>query len=596
MTSYGDPLDTDLLPDALSEALARVIAQKDREWQMRLDTITAETRATIADLNRVIAEKGAEVFAFKAEMRERVDSDLARIPVALAALKNGEDADPNVAAAIAAKQVSDDLSSMIRAEVAAIGVDIKEMSEGFDARIDARISERFPDVLALVTSALDEAIVSRGVVGTPDVHKILAASIASIPSQLTEEHIRTIATEEAARVVKTAIPDLPDVVPLVDNAVSAAFVSLPIPKDGKSVDPTEVRRMVDEAVADLPVPKDGRNGEDGKDGESVPVDVVEKMISGHVEAAFATLPVPKDGHTPTIDELLSVIEPVVQRVFSDVPVPQNGRDGADGQNGRDAEPVTREQIAEVVKAAPELFDKAASRYLDANPPKDGRDGRDGKDGEAGKDAEPITKDQIVEAVLACGDALNEAVLKHLTNNPPPAGRDGRDGDPGTAGKDAEPIDYDGIQKFVIERIAEIPVPKDGKDGVELAGAFINREGSLVITLSNGSVQELGCVEGKTVDPTEIKEMIRSELSGIESKAPDVSEPVFSPTLLGMIDGANRVLAEPLVVRSEESDSRQPITINVSGATPPSPRPKRKKIHTHRDENGDLSFEVEESEI
>ncbi len=555
-----------------------------------------------------------------------------------------------------------------------------------------------------------------------------------------------------------------------------------------------VRSLADEQVGRVSAAvvnlKDGAPGRDGRDAEPLDMAQVETIIAAkvdeRVEAKAASIPVPKDGHSPTADELLSVIEPLVLRMFADIPVPQDGQDGADGQNGKDAEPVTPQQIAEAIKSAPEMFDEAVARHLEANPPPAGRDGVDGKDAEpgpagkdadpitkdqiveavlscdeairaavgahltdnpppggsdgkdgapgepgregrdadpvdyesvqkfivdriaefpvpkdgldgingkdgvgvaggfidksgslvltlsdgtvrdlgcvvgkdavpgpagpAGKDASPITKDQIIEAVLACDDTLHEAVakhltdnpplagrdgadgapghpgrdgrdaepvtkeqiveavlacdnvmqeavIKHLTDNPPPAGRDGRDGDPGAAGKDAEPFDYGSIQEFMLARIAEIPVPKDGadgKDGVGLAGAFINRSGSLVVTLSNGSVQELERVEGKSVEPAEIREIVRSEIRGLEVKAPDVSESAFSSHLLGMIDVAHRALSEPLVVRSGEQSTQAPLTLNV-GPPVPAPKPMRKTIHTRRDENGDLVADVTESE-
>jgi hypothetical protein len=50
----------------------------------------------------------------------------------------------------------------------------------------------------------------------------------------------------------------------------------------------------------------------------------------------------------------------------------------------------------------------------------------------------------------------------------------------------------------VKRAAEaIPAPKDG---VGLAGALIDRAGTLVITLSDGRLCELGRVEGKDGDP------------------------------------------------------------------------------------------------
>jgi hypothetical protein len=78
----------------------------------------------------------------------------------------------------------------------------------------------------------------------------------------------------------------------------------------------------------------------------------------------------------------------------------------------------------------------------------------------------------------------------------------------TNGKDAEPVDTDAVVKAVL---AQIRVPADGKDGengkdgergekgadgLGLAGAMIDRDGALQITLTNGEVKSLGAVVGK----------------------------------------------------------------------------------------------------
>ena len=136
-----------------------------------------------------------------------------------------------------------------------------------------------------------------------------------------------------------------------------------------------------------------------------------------------------------------------------------GRDGKDGRDGRDADPVSEEQIA-----------KAVAAYLAANPPPAGRDGVDGRDGADGKDAD-------LEALQAhCADLI--AALPK-----PAAGKDGRDG---VDGKDGDPGEKgaDGIDG------------RDGADGVGLAGAMIDRDGELNVTLTNGEVRKLGPVIGR----------------------------------------------------------------------------------------------------
>lgn len=117
-----------------------------------------------------------------------------------------------------------------------------------------------------------------------------------------------------------------------------------------------------------------------------------------------------------------------------------------------------------------------------------------KDGDPGKDADPELISQMVAAAVA-----------EL-----PTPKDGKDVDP------------DAIDLMIAQAVAQLPAPKDGasvtvddvaplieaaiekavaaipaaKDGVGLAGAMIGRDGSLVVTLTDGSQRDLGCVVGR----------------------------------------------------------------------------------------------------
>lgn len=73
---------------------------------------------------------------------------------------------------------------------------------------------------------------------------------------------------------------------------------------------------------------------------------------------------------------------------------------------------------------------------------------------------------------------------------------------GAPGRDADPAE---IVRAVEIAVAALPRPQDGapgrdgadgKDGVGVAGALIDREGSLVVTLTDGGIRELGPVVGK----------------------------------------------------------------------------------------------------
>jgi integrin beta 3 len=132
-----------------------------------------------------------------------------------------------------------------------------------------------------------------------------------------------------------------------------------------------------------------------------------------------------------------------------------GEKGDTGAAGKDAEPITKAQLVEALKAMPEVLLEAVAEYLSANPPAPGKDGVNGRDG---KDAEPINEEMIARAVAS-----------HIALNPPAAGRDGRDGLPGLPGAKGE----DG---------------KHGRDGLDLSNfsAELDPDGrTVLLTLKNG---------------------------------------------------------------------------------------------------------------
>lgn len=60
---------------------------------------------------------------------------------------------------------------------------------------------------------------------------------------------------------------------------------------------------------------------------------------------------------------------------------------------------------------------------------------------------------------------------------------------------------DAATRPLLERIASLEA-RAPKDGVGVAGAVIDRAGNLVLTLSDGSVRDLGPVVGKDADPAQ----------------------------------------------------------------------------------------------
>ena len=88
-------------------------------------------------------------------------------------------------------------------------------------------------------------------------------------------------------------------------------------------------------------------------------------------------------------------------------------------------------------------------------------------------------------------------------------------------KDGASVTVDDVRPLIDEAVAKavdaIPVPKDGRpglDGVGLAGAMIDRDGNLVITLTNGEMKTLGVVVGKDADQGAITRFIEEKVAAI----------------------------------------------------------------------------------
>lgn len=145
--------------------------------------------------------------------------------------------------------------------------------------------------------------------------------------------------------------------------------------------------------------------------------------------------------------------------------------------GAELRAVIAEQRAEISSLAAKVDAKLASV-------KDGVAGDRGEVGPAGPPGDRGEKgDAGANAPSPTDEQIEAAVARYLSANPPAAGRDGADGQKGDVGpKGIDGKDgRDGI---------------DGKDGVGIAGALIDRSGSLVVTLSNGMTTSLGAVVGR----------------------------------------------------------------------------------------------------
>lgn len=265
-----------------------------------------------------------------------------------------------------------------------------------------------------------------------------------------------------------------------------------------------VKEHVSVAVAALPIPKDGKDGLNGKDSSAEDVaqilkGQVEESVKEHCGTLVAAIPHPKDGKDVDEERVERFIEEKIAEAAEKLPKPEKGDTGESGKTGEPG-PAGKDADPDVVTRLVDT--KVAEAVAKLPPPEKGDRGEAGvgEPGPAGKDADPEVTAQLIDTKLA------EAVAKL----PPPInGKDGERGERGEigpvgkvgpAGKDA---DVEAINKTIATKVsdavAKIPIPKDGApgaSGVGAASSIINRAGHLIITLSDGTAQDLGPVIGR----------------------------------------------------------------------------------------------------
>ncbi len=234
-----------------------------------------------------------------------------------------------------------------------------------------------------------------------------------------------------------------------------------------------------------PEGKPGRDGEAGPPGESVMGPTGPKGDPGRdadeavIQALETKIQVLRDEIAiKVVAPEASMVRLLVAEELKALPVPQNGQDGTS---------VTLEDVVPFVNT---MVSDAVEKAVAALPaPKDGAPG------------------ESVDLVALAAN-LDTLAAKHvasvLADLPMP-----KDGQSVTV-EDVAPLIAVEVQKAV----AAIPVPKDGKDGVGLTGAFQSREGTLIITLSDGTTKDVGPIVGRDVDMAEVTRQIREAIAAI----------------------------------------------------------------------------------
>lgn len=302
------------------------------------------------------------------------------------------------------------------------------------------------------------------------------------------------------------------------NAFSKAVVDIVAGFLERELDPVIARlAAMEKMIAALPTPKDGLDA----DPEKVAAIVVKQMAPDHeamaglqalCETMKAGLPdmirglLPEPPAAPQLPDIPAMVADAVAAL----PLPAAGQDGK-SVTVKDIDPIIAARIAEAV-AAIELPDIGEMVRQAVYKIPEGIDGKDGKD------AEPeVTARLVAQEVERAVAAL-------------PRPQDGKS----VTVEELAPLIEDRVQKAM----AALPVAKDGIDGVNLAGALIDRDGNLVLTLSNGATKELGRVEGKDgvdVDMAAIERSI-SEKVAAQPKPKDGTDGVGFDDMDVVYDG------------------------------------------------------------
>ncbi|MFA7523409.1 MAG: hypothetical protein WCY71_10850 [Halothiobacillaceae bacterium] len=239
---------------------------------------------------------------------------------------------------------------------------------------------------------------------------------------------------------KSQAPELPDIKGMVESTVAEAVKAIPAPKDGKSFTLDDVRPILGDAIKQL--------RQDADDAIAEPLKQAEAARDTLLKAV-GELRQPEDGKSVTLDDVRPVLGAAIEE--------------------------SKAALDAATKQAQEAAQKAMDAAANLRQPEDGKSF-------TLEDAKPII-DKAVE--LICEDA-EKAISEAVKAIPVP--KDGVNGTSVTV-DDVRPL----IEAEIDKAVKQIPVPKDG---IGMAGAMIDRDGNLIITMTNGETKELGRVVGK----------------------------------------------------------------------------------------------------
>ncbi|AEI71097.1 hypothetical protein [EBPR siphovirus 3] len=495
---------TDELPDALAEALGSIIADLRKEWRKELEVVTAESRATIAELKAANAD-------LLAALRDNVSTEVKRVDAALANVRNGQDVDQ-----VAVERT---IVEHVYAAVEAATKSIRVPEDGKSVE---------PEV---VQRMVDEAVAA---IRVPEDGK--SVTLADV-QPLLDEARAALQEQTKADLGEAVVAILVDVETNAKRVLETAVAGIRVPEDGKSVTLAEVQPVIDEALKSLREANEREMREAAtlwgsvvdeaiaaipqvKDGTSVTLDDVRPILDeawgevnaqfdaaikaagdavNRVETAIAAIPEVKDGTSVTLDDVRPLIDEIAKGLREQteetlVSVGDEARAIVEKSFIALAETTERsvaDHVTRAVGALPKPKDGTSVTLDDVRPLID----------EAVKALPPAPAGQDVDM-----DEVKALVTRTLDNWPKP-----KDGESVTV-EQVQPL----IAKEVETAVKAIPVPKDGAG---LADAVIDRDHNLILTMTDGRTKNMGRVVGKDAEQDAMLAVLREDFAKAIAEIP-----------------------------------------------------------------------------
>lgn len=234
-------------------------------------------------------------------------------------------------------------------------------------------------------------------------------------------------------------------------------------------------------------------------------EVARQLVADAVAKAIADIPAPPEPWHPDDDEIRTLLQPMVDAL----PAPENGK----SVTVEDVAPLIAEQVAKAVSAIspPAPVEPSDDRLkaivgplIEAWPkPENGKS-------VTVEDVMPLISEEVARAVKALptpvpveptDDRLKAIIVPLIEALPVP--------------ENGKSVTLTDVAPMIADQVAKaVSALPAAKDGVGLAGAIIDRDGHLVVTLTDGATKELGPVVGKDVDERAVEARLKELVDAI----------------------------------------------------------------------------------